>query len=272
MNCWKCGKKKLKESKYCNNCGAFISKDVKNNSKNNKYIKESKYIDTNKNKQLDNKENDLAKLNSVDDYIYDRKKPKSKSKSKNFLIRLVLILTLVIVFIASFYIVEIASSSNKDKLRQAEIEKEQQIEREKEMEELKALEDYQNKFDSVLNAFSEQKTLIDGSLESLGSLKLNKFGKKLNFGDSFNNFVNKVFDNSSVNKLVSQSEVIDLQMKELGNPPESFDKKYKNMQKLQSLEKRIKDEFYPEVNKDTEENVVALLDEYKVILFSLKEN
>lgn len=264
MVCWKCGNKNVKNSKYCNNCGALINKNIKNNE----YIKESKSAD--KNKKLESNDSDLAKVDIRDDYIYDRKKP--KSKSKNFLVRLVLILTLIIVFFLSFYIVDIANSNNKDKILQAEIEREEEEKREREMEELKALEDYQNKFNSVLNAFAEQEILIEKSLESLTSLKFNKFGKKLNLGDSFNNFVNKVFDNSSVNNLVSQSEVIELKMKELKDPPESFEKKYKNIQKLEKLEKEIRNKFYPEVKKDTEESVSQLLEEYKMIHFSLKEN
>ena len=247
MICKNCNHNNPKESKYCNNCGILLNKDLKN-------IK--------------------IKDENIDEFIYDRKKykSKSKSKSKSFLLRLVLILTLAIVFIGSFYVVEMTNNKHKEKilLKQEEIEKEEQ--REKEMEDLKALENYKSKFDSVLNAFTGQKNLIDESLSSIRNLKFNNLGKKLNFGEGFNNFINKVFDNSSVNALASESATIDVLMKELENPPETFEKKYKNIKKLHGIEKNIKDEFYPEVSKNAEENVINLLEEYKVILYSLKEN
>lgn len=251
MICNECNHNNPSKSKYCNNCGALLDKNSKD-----KYMK---IKDQNEN---------------IDEYIYDRKKykSKSKSKSKGFLLRLVLILTLAIVFLGSFYIVEIANDSNKEKILQKEIEIEREKEREKEMEALKALEDYTGKFDALLAAFIYQKDLIDESLNSMGDLKFNKFGKKLNFGEGFNNFINKMFDNSSVKALASESETIDILMKEVENPPESFEKKHKNLKKLHSIEKNIKDELYPEVSKNAKENVTNLLEEYKIILYALKEN
>lgn len=197
--------------------------------------------------------------------IYDRD-AKTRHARRNLPLRLTLVAVLAIFIMVGVYGVKFAVNTQDKRITQAQLLKEQAAE----AEELKKLENYREKFNSVIASYEEQGALIEENINGLTTLRINRFAQGLGLGDGFNTIVNKLFDVSKLNELKDQNSTLDVLVGELIAPPNTFVDKYDTLLILQETSHKIVDIFSDKITSESEKNLVSLNETYSKLLTDLK--
>jgi len=200
----------------------------------------------------------------TEDYIYDRDASVKKisGRQRGILLRIVLISFLAVAAILAFYSVDLAVATNQKRTEEAVMLANQK----KEAEELAKLENYREKYITVVSGFEEQGALIDESIASIGKLNLNSFFKGLGLGTAADGLIDRVLDVSTVKSMLENSQTLDVLVGELANPPKTFDGKYELMEKLLETEKEIMAYFEDSVTSDERKKLEELRVEYTKLI------
>lgn len=200
----------------------------------------------------------------TEDYIYDRDASvkKRNGSQRGILLRIVLIAFLAVAAILAFYSVDLAVATNMKRTEEAVMLANQK----KEAEELAKLENYREKYITVVSGFEEQGALIDESIASIGKLNLNSFFKGLGLGTAADGLVDRVLDVSTVKSMFENSQTLEVLVGELANPPKTFDGKYELMEKLLETEKEIMAYFEDSVTSEERKKLEELRVEYTKLI------
>ncbi|ETA80322.1 zinc ribbon domain-containing protein [Youngiibacter fragilis] len=200
----------------------------------------------------------------TEDYIYDRDASveKRSGRQRGVLLRIVLIVFLSAAAILAFYSVDLAVATNQKRTEEAVMLANQR----KEAEELAKLDNYREKYITVVSGFEEQGALIDESIASIGKLNLNSFFKGLGLGTAVDGLVDRVLDVSSVKSMQENSRTLEVLVGELANPPKTFDGKYELMEKLLETEKEIMEYFEGAVTSEERKKLEELRVEYTKLI------
>lgn len=273
MNCSNCGHENILGSNFCNKCGNPLDPNK---------VTLGKYYDTDqgnspfKKKKREEKQDIQEEESDSDRYavgdenfdsgeIYDRD-AKIRRARRNLPLRLTLVAILAIFIMVGVYGVKFAANTQDKRITQAQLLKEQAAE----AEELKKLENYREKFNSVMASYEEQGALIEENINGLTTLRINRFVQGLGLGDGFNTIVNKLFDVSKLNELKDQNSTLDVLVGELIAPPNTFVDKYDTLLILQETSHKIVDIFSDKITSETEKKLVALNETYSKLLTDLK--
>lgn len=275
MKCSNCGHDNINESRFCNHCGSpmdgkkiSLGRYSDQEGGRSPFFKKSK-----KELQIVDDESSPFNQMSIDeknrqeqqDEIYDRDTRKSKERRPLFL-RFVLVCILAIFIITAFYGVKFAVSTQDKRITQAELKKVQQAE----AEELQRLENYREKFSSVISSYEEQGALIEENINGLTTLRINRFAQGLGLGNGFNNIVNQLFDVSKINDLKDQDSTLDVLVGELKDPPDTFETKYETLLLLQEISNDIIKNLSGEITAETKLDLESLNENYSKLLTDLK--
>lgn len=273
MNCSNCGHENILGSNFCNKCGNPLEANK---------VSLGRYFDTDQGSSPFKKKNNEEKAELQDDdrdsmqyatgvehydsgEIYDRD-ARARSARRNLPLRLTLVAVLAIFILVGIYGVKFAVNTQDKRITQAQLLKEQAAE----AEELKKLENYREKFNSVIASYEEQGALIEENISGLTTLRINRFAEGLGLGDGFNTIVNKLFDVSNLNELKDQNSTLDVLVGELIAPPNTFVDKYDTLLLLQETSHEIVEIFGSKITSETEKSLVALNETYSKLLTDLK--
>jgi len=273
LNCSNCGHENILGSNFCNKCGNPLDPNK---------VSLGRYFDTDQGNSPFRKKNNEEKIERQDDVsdsirhatgvenydsgeIYDRD-ARSRSVRRNLPLRLTLVAILAIFIMVGIYGVKFAVNTQDKRITQSQLLKEQAAE----AEELKKLENYREKFNSVIASYEEQGALIEKNINGLTTLRINRFAQGLGLGDGFNTIVNKVFDVSNLNKLKDQNSTLDVLVGELIAPPNTFVDKYDTLLILQETSHEIVGIFSNKITSETEKDLVSLNETYNKLLTDLK--
>jgi hypothetical protein len=176
-----------------------------------------------------------------------------------------LVILLALFVFVGYNGIKFAVDAQQNRVNQAEIEKAQQAQ----AEELKKLENYREKFNTVILSFEEQGAIINENIKGLTTLRINRFAKGLGLGDVFDKIVNTVLDVSNVNEMKNNSDTLQVLVDELMNPPETFASKYETLLTLRSTEKKIIETISGELTSDSKSDLENLYEEYNQLLVDL---
>lgn len=273
MNCSNCGHENILGSNFCNKCGNPLEANK---------VSLGRYFDTDqgnspfmKKKSEDKPEfhedvNDSIRYTTgAENYdsgeIYDRD-AKARRVRRNLPLRLTLVAILAIFIMVGIYGVKFAVNTQDKRITQTQLLKEQAAE----AEELKKLENYREKFNSVIASYEEQGALIEENINGLTTLRINRFAEGLGLGDGFNTIIDKLFDVSNLNELKDQNSTLDVLVGELIAPPNTFEDKYEVLLILQETSHEIIEIFNNKITSETEKNLVSLNETYSKLLTDLK--
>ena len=273
MNCSNCGHENILGSNFCNKCG---------NPLDSSKVSLGRYFDTDQGNSPFRKKNNEEKIERQDEVsdsirystgvenddtgeIYDRD-ARSRSARRNLPLRLTLFAILAIFIMVGIYGVKFAVTTQDKRITQAQLLNEQAAE----AEELKKLENYREKFNSVIASYEEQGALIEENINGLTTLRINRFAQGLGLGDGFNTIVNKLFDVSNLSELKDQNSTLDVLVGELIAPPNTFVDKYDTLLILQETSHEIVDIFNNKISSETEKDLVSLNETYSKLLTDLK--
>ncbi|MGB4590192.1 MAG: zinc ribbon domain-containing protein [Clostridiaceae bacterium] len=273
MNCSNCGHENILGSNFCNKCGSPLEANK---------VSLGRYFDTDQGNSPFKKKNREEKIEFQEEMkdsiqyaaggekyasgdIYDRD-AKSRNMRRGLPLKLTLVAILAIFIMVGVYGVKFAVNTQDKRITQAELLKEQAAE----AEELKKLENYREKFSSVIASYEEQGALIEENINGLTTLKINRFAQGLGLGDGFNTIVNKLFDVSNLNELKDQNSTLDVLVGELIAPPNTFVDKYETLLILQETSHEIIDTFSDKITSEAEKNLVSLNETYSKLLTDLK--
>ncbi|GEM_PF-980596 len=271
VKCSNCGQMNIDGSKYCNQCafplntgkislGRYEDMD-QGVSYEKKYAHGREYIED---QSLPfNSSSGVAPYD--DEGIYDRDIVSQKPK-KSIVMRMTLVIMLALFVFVAYNGIKFAVNTQQDRITQAELKKEQQAQ----AEELKHLENYRDRFNSVIVNYEEQGILIDNNIKSLTTLRINRFAKGLGLGDVFNKLVNTVLDVSKVNELKENSQTLDILVGELINPPETYLAKYETLGLLKNVENRIMETISGTLTSETKNELEKLSEEYQNLLTDIR--
>lgn len=271
LNCSNCNHENREGSRFCNQCG-FPLQESK--------VTLGAYDEENPPRSSFFHRQEKSSVLAVEDHsqpfagtgalyigpeeIYDRDRKKRGRRSP--FLRLGLVVVLFTMVLAGIYGVKYAVSTQEDRIAQAENLKAQKAQ----AEELQKLENYREKFNTVVTRFEEQGAVIQANIDSLTTLRINRFVKGLGLGDGFNSLVNKLFDVSQVGEMKESGETLDLLVLELVSPPKTFESKYEMLLHLQETESAIQGLFQGEVTSDTKTELEELNAEYQQLLTDIK--
>lgn len=265
----------MDDSRFCNHCGSPIDgKKVSlghysdQEGDRSPFFKKSKkelQIVDDESSPFSQRNIDEKNRQQQQDEIYDRDTRRSKERRPIFL-RFVLVFILAIFIITAIYGVKFAVSTQDKRITQAELKKEQQAE----AEELQRLENYREKFNSVIASYEEQGALIEENINALTTLRINRFAQGLGLGNGFNTIVDKLFDVSKINDLKDQDSTLDVLVGELEDPPVTFETKYETLLLLQETSNEIIDNLSGEISGETRTNLELLNENYSKLLTDLK--
>lgn len=271
VKCSNCGQKNIEGSKYCNQCAYPLNagkislgryEDIHQGFPyEKKYADGREYIED----QSLPFQTASGVTSSSDDGIYDRDRISQKPK-KSIVLKMTLVIMLALFVFVAYNGVKFAVDTQQDRITQAEIKKEQQAQ----AEELKLLENYREKFNSVIVNYEEQGVLIENNISSLTTLRINRFAKGLGLGDVFNKLVNSVLDVSKVNELKEKSATLDILVGELINPPETYLAKYETLGLLKNVENQITETISGTLTSQTKGELEKLSAEYQNLLTDIK--
>jgi len=273
LNCSNCGHENILGSNFCNKCGNPLEANK---------VSLGRYFDADQgNSPFKRKKNEekieyqedvsdsIRYTTGVENYdsgeIYDRDARARSARSK-LPLRLTLVAILAIFIFVGIYGVKFAVNTQDKRITQAQLLKEQAAE----AEELKKLENYREKFNSVIASYEEQGALIEENINGLTTLRINRFAQGLGLGDGFNTIVNKLFDVSNLTELKDQNSTLDVLIGELIAPPNTFVDKYDTLLLLQETSHEIVEIFGSKITSETEKNLVALNETYSKLLTDLK--
>ena len=182
MKCSNCGHGNVEGSKYCNQCGCpltdkkvtlggyssehqkFISARTQDN--NPQYVKDESRPFYERRKRPD------------EDGIYDPDFERNKPK-KSVIMRMTLVILLALFVFVAYNAVKIAVDTQQERIAQAEIKKQQQAL----ADELKQLENYREKFNTVVESYESQSKLIEVLSRSIKDVRvISLIHKYLNAG------------------------------------------------------------------------------------------
>lgn len=273
MNCSNCGHENILGSNFCNKCGNPLEANK---------VSLGRYFDADQGNSPFKKKNNEEKIERQDDdhdsiryttgaenydsgEIYDRD-ARARSARRKLPLRLTLVAILAIFIFIGIYGVKFAVNTQDKRITQAQLLKEQAAE----AEELKKLENYREKFNSVIASYEEQGALIEENIKGLTTLRINRFAQGLGLGDGFNTIVNKLFDVSNLNELKDQNSTLDVLIGELIAPPNTFVDKYDTLLLLQETSHEIVEIFSNKITSESEKNLVSLNETYSKLLTDLK--
>ena len=273
MNCSNCGHENILGSNFCNKCGHPLEANK---------VSLGRYFDADQGNSPFKRKNNEEKIERQDDNrdsirystgtenydsgeIYDRD-ARARSARRKLPLRLTLVAVLAVFIFIGIYGVKFAVNTQDKRITQAQLLKEQAAE----AEELKKLENYREKFNSVIASYEEQGALIEENIKGLTTLRINRFAQGLGLGDGFNTIVNKLFDVSNLNELKDQNSTLDVLVGELIAPPNTFVDKYDTLLLLQETSREIVEIFGSKITSETEKNLVALNETYSKLLTDLK--
>ena len=180
--------------------------------------------------------------------------------------RMTLVILLALFVFVAYNAVKIAVDTQQERIAQAEIKKQQQAL----ADELKQLENYREKFNTVVESYESQSKLIEENITHLTTLRVNRFMKGLGLGDVFNGIVNKVLDVSDVYDLKERSATLNVLVEELAFPPETYIAKYETLGVLKNVENSISQMISGDITSETKDNLIELHEEYKRLLVDIK--
>lgn len=272
MKCSNCGHVNIEGSRFCNQCGFPLST---NKISLGQYEGSEEYATP---RQRGSNQREMVKDESlpfspkgpggsenIHEGIYDRDQYRQKQR-KSPVLKMTLVMLLALFVFVGYNVIKFAVSTQQHRVTQAEIAKEQQAQ----AEELKRLENYREKFNSVLLSYEEQGTLIDENLKSLTTLRINRFAKGLGLGDVFNKIVNTVLDVSKVNALKENSATLNILVEELVNPPETYLAKYETLGLLKNVENQITETISGKLTSDSKDEIERLYAEFNSLLTDIK--
>ncbi|MBO1263797.1 hypothetical protein J3A84_01900 [Proteiniclasticum sp. SCR006] len=195
--------------------------------------------------------------------IYDREHVERVRRP--VVLKMTLVILLALFVFVGYNGIKFAVDAQQNRINQAEIEKAQQAQ----AEELKKLENYREKFNTVILSFEEQGAIINENIKGLTTLRINRFAKGLGLGDVFDKIVNTVLDVSKVNEMKNNSNTLQVLVDELLNPPETFASKYETLLTLRSTEKKIIETISGELTSDSKSELEDLHEEYNRLLVDL---
>lgn len=269
MKCSNCGHENVEGSRYCNQC-AFPLNTKKvtlggyNTIPSNKRSPQSTGIEGVY--VIDESRPFKEPYNrSADAVIYDPESQDIKPK-RSMILRMTLVILLALFVFVAYNAVKLAVETQQERIAQAEIAKQQQAL----AEELKKLENYREKFNTVVENYEAQGVLIEENIQHLTTLRINRFMKGLGLGDVFNGIVNKVLDVSKVLELKERSTTLTVLVEELSMPPETYLSKYETIGVLKNVENEIVSLISGEINSDTKERLIDLNEEYQKLLVDIK--
>lgn len=269
MKCSICGHGNVEGSKYCNQCGSPLTgKKVTLGGYSSDYQKfiSSRTQDHNPQVVKDESRPFYERRKSPDeDGIYDPEHELNKPK-KSVIMRMTLVILLALFVFVAYNAVKIAVDTQQERIAQAEIEKQQQVL----AEELKQLENYREKFNTVIESYESQGKLIEENIAHLTTLRVNRFMKGLGLGDVFNGIVNKVLDVSDVYDLKERSATLNVLVEELALPPETYLAKYETLGVLKNVENSIAQMISGDITSETKDNLIELHEEYNRLLVDIK--
>ena len=257
-------------SRYCNQC-AFPLNANKVSLGQYEYDDQDVYAaekTTSKGKYREDRSLPFESVTSLEkennEGIYDRDGHIQKVK-RPIVLKMTLVVLLALFVFVGYNGIMFAVETQQNRVMQAEIKKEQQAQ----AEVLKNLENYREKFNTVIISYEDQGEIISANIKGLSTLRINRFAKGLGLGDVFNKIVNTVLDVSKVNELKSNSDTLNLLVDELMNPPETFTSKYKTLIALRSVENSIVDTISGQLTSDSKPDLEKLYEEYNQLLIDL---
>ena len=270
MKCSNCGHMNTEGSRYCNQC-AFPLNANKVSLGQYEYDDQDVYAaekTTSKGKYREDRSLPFESVTSLEkennEGIYDRDGHIQKVK-RPIVLKMTLVVLLALFVFVGYNGIMFAVETQQNRVMQAEIKKEQQAQ----AEVLKNLENYREKFNTVIISYEDQGEIISANIKGLSTLRINRFAKGLGLGDVFNKIVNTVLDVSKVNELKSNSDTLNLLVDELMNPPETFTSKYKTLIALRSVENSIVDTISGQLTSDSKSDLEKLYEEYNQLLIDL---
>lgn len=269
MKCSNCGHDNVEGSRYCNQCACpLASKKVTLGGYNPEHHKSissqahGNYPKFVKDESLPFYE---RRKRSEEQEIYDPDFEENKPK-KSVILKMTLVILLALFVFVAYNAVKIAVDTQQERIAQAEIAKQQKAL----AEELKQLENYREKFNTVVENYESQSVLIEENIQHLTTLRVNRFMKGLGLGDVFNGIVNKVLDVSDVYDLKERSATLNVLVEELALPPETYLAKYETLGILKNVENSISQMISGEITSETKEDLLDLHEEYKRLLIDIK--
>lgn len=269
MKCSNCGHINVEGSRYCNQCAFPLNSskvslgqyephdqdgfDAEKNNESRVYRKDSSRPFSSISGATDRK----------GDIIYDREH--TEKVKRPIVLKMTLVILLALFVFVGYNGIKFAVDAQQNRINQAEIEKAQQAQ----AEELKKLENYREKFNTVILSFEEQGAIINENIKGLTTLRINRFAKGLGLGDVFDKIVNTVLDVSNVNEMKNNSDTLQVLVDELMNPPETFASKYETLLTLRSTEKKIIETISGELTSDSKSDLENLYEEYNQLLVDL---
>ena len=269
MKCSNCGHSNVEGSRYCNQCAFPLNPskvslgqyephdqdgyDAGKNTERRIYAKDSSRPFSSISSGTDN----------AGEVIYDREH--AEKVKRPVVLKMTLVILLALFVFVGYNGIKFAVDAQQNRINQAEIEKAQQAQ----AEELKKLENYREKFNTVILSFEEQGAVINENIKGLTTLRINRFAKGLGLGDVFDKIVNTVLDVSKVNEMKNNSETLQVLVDELMNPPETFSSKYETLLTLRSKEKKIIETISGELTSDSKSDLEVLYEEYNRLLVDL---
>lgn len=270
MKCSNCGHINVEGSRYCNQC-AFPLNSNKVSLGQYEHSDQDAYDAQNHNEKRGYAKDTSRPFSSIvsmtegtGEVIYDREGHAEKVK-RPIVLKMTLVILLALFVFVGYNGIKFAVDAQQNRINQAEIEKAQQAQ----AEELKKLENYREKFNTVILSFEEQGAIINENIKGLTTLRINRFAKGLGLGDVFDKIVNTVLDVSNVNEMKNNSDTLQVLVDELMNPPETFASKYETLLTLRSTEKKIIETISGELTSDSKSDLENLYEEYNQLLVDL---
>ena len=272
MKCSNCGHVNMEGSRYCNQCAFPLNANkislgqYEESDHHASFLKKTaSAVEVVEDQSLPFSSKSDIEAERTEEGIYDRDQRRQRS-GRSPVLKMTLVMLLALFVFVGYNGIKFAVSTQQDRVSQAEMAKQQQAE----AEELKRLENYREKFNSVIVSYEEQGSLIDENISSLTTLRINRFAKGLGLGDVFNKIVNTVLDVSKVNELKGNSATLNILVEELVNPPETYQAKYETLGLLKNVENEITETISGKLTSDSKEEIERLYAEYNNLLTDIK--
>ena len=269
MKCSNCGHINVEGSRYCNQCAFPLNSSKVSLGQYEPHDQDGFDVGKNNESRVYRKDSSRpfssisGATDRAGDIIYDREH--TEKVKRPIVLKMTLVILLALFVFVGYNGIKFAVDAQQNRINQAEIEKAQQAQ----AEELKKLENYREKFNTVILSFEEQGAIINENIKGLTTLRINRFAKGLGLGNVFDKIVNTVLDVSNVNEMKNNSDTLQVLVDELMNPPETFASKYETLLTLRSTEKKIIETISGELTSDTKSDLENLYEEYNQLLVDL---
>lgn len=269
MKCSNCGHINVEGSRYCNQCAFPLNSSKVSLGQYEPHDQDGFDAEKNNESRVYRKDSSrpFSSISGATDrtgeIIYDREH--TEKVKRPIVLKMTLVILLALFVFVGYNGIKFAVDAQQNRINQAEIEKAQQAQ----AEELKKLENYREKFNTVILSFEEQGAIINKNIKGLTTLRINRFAKGLGLGDVFDKIVNTVLDVSNVNEMKNNSDTLQVLVDELMNPPETFASKYETLLTLRGTEKKIIETISGELTSDSKSALENLYEEYNQLLVDL---